>query len=52
MRGFTSLLQGLRARRWAPVLGAFGIIAALSGCVVYPVGGGGYERHYWHHDWR
>jgi hypothetical protein len=51
MRGFSTLLQALRSRRWAPIVGALGIVAALSGCVIYPAGGGG-GGHYWHRDFR
>jgi len=42
--------DGSTVRRWAPLVAAVGLIALLSGCVIYPVGGGYYgpERHYWH----
>jgi hypothetical protein len=46
MRVLQSLIQMTRARRWAPLLGAMGLIALCSGCVVY-AGGGGYGPH-WH----
>lgn len=39
------------ARRWAPLLAAAGLLALLSGCVIYPAGyyghGGYYDRGYW-----
>jgi len=30
--------RSTRTRRWAPLVAAAGILALLSGCVVYPVG--------------
>jgi hypothetical protein len=46
MRIFYSLVQLTRARRWAPLVGAIGLMALCSGCIVY-TGGGGYG-HPWH----
>jgi len=41
--------DGSKLRRWAPLVAAVGMIALLSGCIIYPVGGGyGPPRHYWH----
>jgi hypothetical protein len=41
--------DGSKLRRWASLATAVGMIALLSGCIIYPVGGGyGPPRHYWH----
>ena len=47
MRALISLLQVLRARRLAPVVAALGVLALLSGCVIYPGGGGHRDHYYW-----
>ena len=49
MRALISLLQVFRARRLAPVVAAVGVLALLSGCVIYPVGGGWHRDHYYGH---
>jgi hypothetical protein len=38
------------ARRWAPLLGAIGLMALCCGCIVYT--GGGYGPHSWHGGYR
>jgi hypothetical protein len=56
MQSLRSKTSSTRMRRWAPLVAAAGILALLSGCVVYPVGyyGGGYGGGYGHghYDYR
>jgi hypothetical protein len=52
MRVFRSVHQAARARRWAPLVGAAGLLALLSGCIIYPAGGGWHHEHWQQHDWR
>ncbi len=43
--------QPTRSRRWASIVAAAGLLALLSGCVVYPVGYYGPPHPYGHY-WR
>jgi hypothetical protein len=53
MRIFRSLHGAASARRWAPLVAAAGLVALLSGCIIYPVDGGGWHRdHYSQGYWR
>ena len=53
MRNILSSRQGSRTRRWAPIVVAAGMLALLSGCVVYPAGGYyGPPRGYYHDYYR
>lgn len=47
MRIFRSLHQTTRARRWAPIIGAVGMLALLSGCIIVPGGGYHHDHYYW-----
>ena len=49
MRIFRSRHQATRARRWASLIGAAGLLALLSGCIIVPAGGGYHHDHYY---WR
>ena len=44
MRILQSLAKLTGARRWAPLMGALGLLALCSGCVVYTGGGGWHDR--------
>jgi len=51
MQVLRSKQSSTRTRRWAPLIAVAGMLAILSGCVVYPVGyygdgGGGRHEHY------
>jgi hypothetical protein len=53
MRIFRSLHSAASARRWAPLVAAAGLVALLSGCIIYPVGGGGgWHRDHYSQNWR
>ena len=49
---FRSLQQSARARRWAPLVVAAGLLALLSGCIIVPAGDGGWHRDHYFRDWR
>jgi len=52
MRILISVLRAIRARRLAPIVAAVGLLAVLSGCIIYPGGGYGHREHSWHlGDW-
>jgi hypothetical protein len=54
MRISRSMHRAAPARRWAPLVAAAALVALLSGCVLYPVGGGGWHRDHYEQrgDWR
>jgi hypothetical protein len=41
------LRNATKGRRWAPLIAAAGLLALLSGCVVYPVGYGPHPHYYY-----